>query len=70
MIALIAICIVIFFPVILFGIYKISEKIKKARRGNMMTTMSVVQRAPAEEGSERLILDKKGASEKDPLDDN
>ena len=35
-----------------------------------MTTMSLVQRPPGDEGSERLILDKKGASEKDPLDDN
>ena len=70
MIALIAICIVIFFPALLFAIYKIQEKIKRARRGNMMTTMSLVQRPPGDEGSERLILDKKGASEKDPLDDN
>jgi hypothetical protein len=36
-----------------------------------MTTMSVIkQTGVGEEGSERLILDKKDEEEKDPLDDN
>ena len=52
----------------MLGLYLIQQKIKKARRGNMMTTMSMI-RAPHEEGSERLILDKKEGTEKDPLDE-
>ena len=35
----------------------------------MMTTMSVI-RSPEPDQSERLILDKKGTEDKDPLDEN
>jgi len=52
----------------MFGLYLLQEKIKRARRGNMMTTLSII-RQPHEEGSERLILDKKEGTEKDPLDE-